>query len=102
MKKAIPVIAILGLFMAAHSAQAAAPQLVPVQGVLTDSTDAPIDATVTAIFSLYTSETGGTALWTETQSVLVEDGLFTAYMGDVTTLDLLLFNDLNFCFFAKL
>jgi len=93
MKKLIPVIAILGLFVAAPLAQAAAPQLVPVQGVLTDSTGTPIDTSVTAVFSIYTSEVGGTALWTETQSVLVEDGLFTAYMGDVTTLDLTLFRD---------
>ncbi len=93
MKKAIPVIAIFGLLTAAPLAQAAAPQLVPVQGVLTDSAGDPIDSTVTAVFSIYTSEVGGTALWTETQSVLVEDGLFTAYMGDVTTLDLTLFRD---------
>jgi hypothetical protein len=93
MKKSIPIIAILGLFMAAPLAHAAAPQLVPVQGVLTDSTGTPIDTSVTAVFSIYTSEVGGTALWTETQSVLVEDGLFTAYMGDVTTLDLTLFRD---------
>ena len=93
MKKAIPVIAILGLFMAANPAQAAAPQLVPVQGVLLDSAGDPIDTNVTAVFSIYTSEVGGTALWTETQDVLVEDGLFTAYLGDVTTLDLTLFRD---------
>jgi len=93
MKKLIPVIAILGLFMAAHTAQAAAPQLVPVQGVLTDTAGTPIDTSITAVFSLYTTEVGGTALWTETQSLLVEDGLFTAYMGDVTTLDLVTFRD---------
>ena len=93
MKKAIPVIAILGFLMAAPVAHAAAPQLVPVQGVLTDTMGAPIDTTVTAVFSIYTTEVGGTALWTETQSVLVEDGLFTAYLGDVTTLDLVTFRD---------
>jgi hypothetical protein len=93
MKKAIPVIAILGFLVAAPMAQAAAPQLVPVQGVLTDSAGTPIDASVTMVFSIYASEVGGTALWTETQDVLVEDGMFTAYMGDTTAIDLVTFRD---------
>jgi len=93
MKKATLAIAILGCLVAAPMARAAAPQLVPVQGVLTDSAGTPIDTSVTTVFSIYASEVGGTALWTETQDVLVEDGLFTAYLGDVTALDLALFRD---------
>jgi hypothetical protein len=93
MKKATLAIAILGCLVAAPVARAAAPQLVPVQGVLTDSAGTPIDTSVTTVFSIYASEVGGTALWTETQDVLVEDGLFTAYLGDVTALDLATFRD---------
>jgi hypothetical protein len=93
MKKVTPIVAILGLFLAASPARATAPDLIPVQGVLLDSAGDPVDTTVSAVFSIYTTETGGTALYTETQSVLVEDGLFTAYIGDVTTLDLATFRD---------
>jgi len=93
MHRSLPVVIALAIATTSPAARAAAPQLVPVQGVLLDSTGAAIDGDVTAVFSIYTSEVGGTALWSETQSVLVEDGLFTAYLGDVTTLDLTLFRD---------
>jgi hypothetical protein len=92
MKKYIPALAI-AMLLGAAAIHAAAPPYIPVQGVLTDSTGTPIDTSVSAVFSLYTSEVGGTAIWTETQSVLVEDGLFTAYLGEVTTLNLTTFRD---------
>ena len=93
MKKLLTALSVVGFVMAAQVAQAAAPQLVPVQGVLTDSAGIPIDSSATMTFSIYTSEVGGTAIWTETQDVLVEDGLFTAYLGDVTAIDLVTFRD---------
>ncbi len=91
MNKQLAAIAVLGLV--AGPARAAAPELVPLQGVLTDDTGTPVDGSVTVVFSIYTTEIGGTAVWSETQDVYVEDGLFTAYLGDVTALDLTLFRD---------
>jgi len=58
-----------------------------------DSTGTPIDTEVTATFSIYTSDIGGTPLWSETASVLVDDGFFTTYMGEVSALDLAMFRD---------
>jgi hypothetical protein len=93
MKKAVFVLSLLGLFAVSHAARAAAPPYMPVQGYLTDTAGTPIDETVTAVFTLYTTDIGSTGVWSETQNVLVEDGLFVVYLGDVTSLDLSLFRD---------
>jgi hypothetical protein len=74
-------------------ARAASPPYLPVQGAIYDSDGAPIDGSITATFSLYSSEVGGTALWTETINMMAEAGFFTAYLGEVTALDLSLFRD---------
>jgi hypothetical protein len=91
MNKHLAAIAVLGLL--AGPARAAAPELVPLQGVLTDLEGTPVDGSVTVVFSIYATEIGGTALWSETQDLYVDDGMFTAYLGDVTALDLALFRD---------
>lgn len=77
----------------AAGAQAAAPALVPIQGVLTDSDGLALDAELEVCFSLFASESDGESLWTETQHVVFEDGLFTAYLGVEQPLDLALFRD---------
>ncbi|MBW2263105.1 MAG: hypothetical protein JRG91_14120 [Deltaproteobacteria bacterium] len=91
MNKHLAAIAVLGLL--ASPARAAAPELIPLQGVLTDDTGTPVDGSITVVFSIYTTEIGGTAVWSETQDLYVENGFFTAYLGDVTALDLTLFRD---------
>jgi hypothetical protein len=64
-----------------------APQLVNVQGLLTDSSDEPIaDGTYEVTFAIYDVENGGSALWTETRSVSTEDGLFTIILGETDPL----------------
>jgi hypothetical protein len=47
----------------------------------------PVNATINITFRLYTVSTGGSAFWSETQSVVVKDGLFSVYLGAVTPLD---------------
>ncbi len=42
------------------------------------------DGTYSVVFSLYTDETGGTAVWTETQSIAVVDGVVSANLGSAT------------------
>ncbi len=74
-------------------AQADAPTTIPIQGYLTDSSGTPIDGSVSLQIGLYTSDTGGTAIYTETQSIMVSQGDFVVYLGDVTPLDLSTFRD---------
>jgi hypothetical protein len=91
--KKIAIAMMMSLMMVAGAGWAAAPQLVPIQGMLTDTDDVPIDGEVSAVFSIYTSEVGGSAFWTEIQRVRVTRGFFTAYMGDINVLDLVTFRD---------
>jgi hypothetical protein len=85
---------ILLVVVAAPSVAAAqAPALMPVQGFLTQTSGTPVTGETSITFALYAEEAGGTPLFTETQTVLVEEGYFTAYVGDVATLDLATFRD---------
>ena len=94
MKKSVLAMAIALMLLAVPlTAGAEAPPFVPLQGVLTDGEGVPVEGAVDMVLSIYDVQAGGTALWFETQSVLVEDGLFTAYLGDITALDLGLFRD---------
>ena len=54
------------------------------QGYLTDSSGNPVNDTLDIVFRLYNVESGGEALWTETQNVEVQDGLFSVLLGSVT------------------
>lgn len=61
----------------------AVPGTIDFQGRLHDSGGSPVNATLDIIFSLYDVLSGGTALWTETQTVQVNDGLFQVTLGEV-------------------
>jgi len=78
-------IAVLALIFsnAIHGAAAAdVPDLLPVQGLLTDTDGNPIDEPTDITFTLYDDKTGTNALWTDTfADVDVVDGFFTVYMG---------------------
>ncbi len=89
MKKVILTISALMISaMISTGAFATVPDLIPVQGVLADSADLPIDALTDITFNLYDVETGGTALWTDTfVDVDVVEGFFTVYLGSGTALD---------------
>lgn len=72
-------------------AQAAAPAFIPVQGYLTDAAGQPVSGDTAVTVKLYTSDTGGTAIFSEMHAVYVEEGYFTLYMGQNQELDLGLF-----------
>ena len=76
------------LVMASSTAYAAIPQKINYQGYLTDPQGTTIDTTVSIVFSLYSQSSGGTALWTETQTVTVTDGVFSTDLGDTTPITL--------------
>jgi hypothetical protein len=67
---------------------AAVPQTINYQGYLTDSGGNPINGTVSMTFSLYDVSAGGTALWSETQSVTVNNGIYNVILGSGTPINL--------------
>lgn len=67
--------------------------VIPVQGLLTDGASKPVDGEVTITFKLYEDASADAASWQEEQSVLIEDGLFTAYLGGSAPLGGALFRD---------
>ncbi|MCL6465253.1 MAG: tail fiber domain-containing protein [candidate division WOR-3 bacterium] len=62
------------------------PNLISYQGKLTDNTGNPVpDSTYSITFRLFTTPTGGTAFWSETQSyVTTHSGLFNCILGEIT------------------
>lgn len=74
----------LFIVLAALPARAAPPQTMSYQGYLTSNTGVPVNATVSVQFSLYAAATGGSALWTETQSVTIANGNYSVVLGNIT------------------
>lgn len=70
-------------------AAANAPQLVSLQGRLTDkTTGAALTGTYSMTFRIFDAATGGTQVWTETQSsVQVDAGVFNVLLGSVMPLN---------------
>jgi hypothetical protein len=73
----------LTCWLASTAAFAAAPDTLSYQGRLTQSGTA-VTGTVSVTFSLYAAATGGSALWSETQSLAVASGLYSAVLGKTT------------------
>jgi hypothetical protein len=71
---------------------AAAPVTFQHQGRALDALAQPINGSVTLHLALYGAPTGGTALWSETQSVVASDGYYGLQVGSVTTLSSDLFD----------
>jgi hypothetical protein len=63
------------------------PQMLSYQGKLTDTLGVPVpDGNYALTFRLYTQPSGGSAVWTEAQTIPVKNGLFAALLGTVTPL----------------
>jgi hypothetical protein len=68
-----------------HAAQAAGPATLNYQGFLTDQkSGVPVNASVSVVFAIYDSTSGGPALYTETQTLAVSNGVINAQIGSVT------------------
>lgn len=66
------------------------PKTISYQGVLTDANGTIVqDGIYNLTFNLYDAATGGTALWTENQSLAVSNGIFNAILGSINPLTLL-------------
>jgi len=70
--------------MASLSYGGAVPQTLNYQGTLTDTNGTPTDGTKLMAINLYTTLAGGTAFWTESQTVPVKKGQFSVVLGGVT------------------
>lgn len=66
------------------------PQTLSFQGVLVNPSDgqAVVDSSYTFIFSIYNVDTGGSALWTETQTLTTSQGQYSAILGSVFPIDI--------------
>lgn len=84
--------AILGVVGLAMANQGVPPYLTE-QGRLFDAHNNPIDGTATFVFSMYFDADGGAPLWTETQSIHLTAGFFSARLGAVTPLSKATFAD---------
>lgn len=78
----------LAALLAPSLALAQAPSAVPLQGVLTDANGGVLDGDFTIALTLYDAPVGGAAFHTEVQSVSVDQGVFTVYVGETAALDL--------------
>lgn len=81
------------------SVEAAFPRVLPFSAKLrsTSTETAVPDGNYSIVFKIYDAETGGSALWSETQMVAVKNGSMSADLGTVTPLPTTLtFNDGNY------
>mgnify|MGYP001357193974 CR=1 FL=1 len=67
--------------LAAPAAALAVPAQLTTQGRVLDADAAPVDDTVAVTFRLMDSESGGTTLWEETQSVAFTNGFYSVMLG---------------------
>ncbi|MFH1690808.1 MAG: hypothetical protein ABIE42_11340 [Candidatus Eisenbacteria bacterium] len=87
------MICIVALLLFPVLAQADIPPFMSYQGVLRDAAGNPVpDGTYSVEFNLYDVSTGGTTLWTETQSLYATGGIIEASLGSVTALNTLPFD----------
>lgn len=68
------------------------PKVISYQGILTDNGNTKPDGDYEFKFILYDVSTGGNALWSETKTLTVKNGLFTTFLGDATSLEVLRFD----------
>jgi len=81
------LLAVFVVFVFTGTAYAAPNQQINYQGKLLDSAAIPVtDAAYSIEFSLYTAPTGGSNIWTETNSVDTVSGLFSVMLGSSTSL----------------
>lgn len=88
MRKLIAAAVLVAVLLLCQSA-AAVPETMSYQGVLRDAVGNVVpDGAYGLTFRVYNVATGGTALWTEAQTVAVEDGIFNVILGSVSPLAL--------------
>ncbi len=78
------------LFLGFCGTNRAQNQLLNFQALLNDNNGTPVPTgQYTVTFTFYDAATAGSALWSETQSVSVQDGLFSILLGGSNALDVI-------------
>jgi len=82
---------IIVFFLLAQSSLTDIPKTMSYQGLLTQTSGTPVaDSSYNLTFNLYSTNSGGTPLWTENHlSVSVVKGIFNVILGSITPLNLL-------------
>lgn len=75
-----------GIILLPTLALAQVPAKLSYQGRLLSNDGRPLSGPVSVSFSIFASAQGGTALWSETQTLGLADGYYAAQLGDVTNL----------------
>ena len=84
MKKLLFLLTIVS-FMSVNILGQAIPKQIDYQGVLKTAAGGIVpDGNYPMTFKIYNDPSGGAALWTETQTVAVANGLFSAHLGSAT------------------
>ncbi|MDP3025211.1 MAG: hypothetical protein Q8O10_06720 [candidate division Zixibacteria bacterium] len=85
---------VAGLLLVLFSySSAQVPQLINYQGKLTKASGAPLDTTISMVFSIYADSAGTILKWTETQgAVVVEKGIFNVLLGNLNPIPDTVFN----------
>jgi hypothetical protein len=93
--KVVMIVLFLAIMTSAAFA-AGVPNLMTYQGKLTGTDGLPVvDGTYSLTLNIYSDSTGGVALWTETNSVNTEKGIFSTSLGSTTPLSPYLFSGSN-------
>ncbi|MBI2675223.1 MAG: hypothetical protein HYX24_02100, partial [Candidatus Aenigmarchaeota archaeon] len=66
----------------------AVPQVMPFSGSLKDSAGNPVSGSHTFVFGIYNTSTGSVPLYSETQSINLQNGEFTVLIGNTTPINL--------------
>jgi hypothetical protein len=80
--KALVFTLFVAVFGTVSDSGAAVPERLNFQAILLDSLESVVpDGSYELIFRIYDSETGGTSLWMETQTLPTVNGLFNTFLG---------------------
>jgi len=92
MKKMILLSIVILTLLITQMSILAQQRLISYQGNITDQQNKPYLGPIQMTIEMYSSETGGLLLWTETQNVSLNNGYFNIYLGSLTPLPI----DFNF------
>lgn len=84
--------AIAAVSMVSVSASADVPTTLVHQGRLYDAENAPLNESLTLVFTIYDAASGGEVLWTESHEVAFDDGYFSVELGSDEPLDTSVFD----------
>src|SRR5687768_6965021 len=80
------IIVLLAASLCCGGVKATVPRTINYQGYLTTPAGTPVNGSVPMVLSLYSVQTGGTALYSEMQTVSVTNGIFNFLIGSATPL----------------